>query len=62
MSFVSCTKCDWCQDDFWSENYNPIKSQMEYLSGLIEKAIDKENPQREITANKFISRPVIIIF
>lgn len=26
MSFVYCQNCDWQQDDFWSESYNPFNA------------------------------------
>lgn len=26
MAFLHCHECDWEQDDFWDEHYNPIKS------------------------------------
>ena len=26
MAFIYCSKCDWQQDDFYSEHYNPAKS------------------------------------
>ncbi len=25
MSYLHCHACDWSQDDFWSESYNPIR-------------------------------------
>ena len=47
MGFVHCTRCDFEQDDFWNESYNPIKSQVSWWEEIISQAIDKENPQRE---------------
>jgi len=41
MAFVYCNNCNWCQDDFWSETYNPL----DYLAGwkfiLLESDLDK---------------------
>ena len=31
MSFVYCQRCDWGQDDFWSESYNPIQCILESI-------------------------------
>jgi len=53
--FIHCTKCDWCQDDFWSEEYNPVRREMERLSKLVEKAIDKENPEREYKTDRIMA-------
>jgi len=34
MAFIHCHHCNWGQDDFWSESYNPIKG-LRYLEELL---------------------------
>lgn len=38
--FVYCRKCGWNQDDFWSDNYNPLKSLMDWKEMLLDPMQD----------------------
>ena len=50
--FIYCSRCDWNQDDFWSDDYNPIEKNAENLAELIKKAIDQEQPQRLVSTDR----------
>jgi len=41
MAFLHCHKCGWEQDDFWSENYNPIKSLQDWMKDLLTKDLEE---------------------
>lgn len=34
MAFIYCSKCDWQQDDFYSEHYNPAKHMLTWNRNL----------------------------
>jgi len=34
--FVHCVDCDWEQDDFWSKDYNPLKSLLDWEENLLD--------------------------
>jgi hypothetical protein len=43
MAFVYCSKCDWSQDDFWSDRYNPFQYLNEaWSSKLIKYRLDDQ--------------------
>jgi hypothetical protein len=44
MAFVYCRQCGWEQDDFWSEDYNPFKSLMDWKDVLLNAL--KEPPEK----------------
>lgn len=44
MSYIRCTKCDYSQDDFYHEGYNPAKYLMDWNESLISDEIDKLFP------------------
>jgi hypothetical protein len=62
MAFVRCSRCDWEQDDFWTENYDPIKSQSTYWVELISKAIQEKDPQRMISMDRTIAMNMGVSF
>lgn len=40
--FVYCRECEWSQDDFWDEGYNPFKFMYEnYTEDLLTKDLDE---------------------
>ena len=47
MSYLHCHSCDFSQDDFWSESYNPITSIQDFKDNLFksdfydESSLDK---------------------
>jgi len=44
MAYIRCFDCDWNQDDFWTEDYNPIISIFHWKDNFLEylkKSIDK---------------------
>lgn len=43
--FVRCRDCGWEQDDFWSQEYNPIKS-LEFAKDRLMEALMKPPPAR----------------
>ena len=47
MAFVSCKACDWSQDDFWDEHYNPIR----VLARLEPQLLDFENLDEQFTGD-----------
>jgi len=52
---IHCAKCDWSQDNFWTENYNTIKSQVEGWNEIIAKAIDEKSPQRNVIIDRSVA-------
>jgi predicted nucleic-acid-binding Zn-ribbon protein len=40
--FVYCKNCDWTQDDFWSKDYNPIRSLLTWEEALFGDKIDTQ--------------------
>ena len=45
MAFLHCHNCDWSQDDFYNENYNPTKTLEfwnEYLFGEGKYRLDQQ--------------------
>ena len=42
MAYLHCHNCGWSQDDFWTENYNPITFlEKNYKDDLLNKDLDK---------------------
>ena len=40
--YLHCHACDWSQDDFWSESYNPIRHLLDDEEGLLDfERLDK---------------------
>lgn len=55
MAYLHCHNCNWSQDDFWDENYNPIT----FLENTFKKDLLNENLHDVIefdrhTGNDFI--------
>lgn len=40
MAYVYCRKCDWSQDDCWSESYNPFQLLLHWQKDLLTKDLD----------------------
>ena len=40
MAHVYCPECNWSQDDWWSEDYNPIKCLDHCAETLLTKPLD----------------------
>jgi len=40
--YAHCHNCGWSQDDFWSENYNPIERLQNWEDTLLENGLDEE--------------------
>ena len=57
MSFVRCEQCDWSQDDFWDEHYNPLKSLLDWQEALLTKDLD--DPTCEIDGKRATVRNAI---
>lgn len=36
MAYLHCHDCGWGQDDFWNEDYNPIRSLFSWEQDLLE--------------------------
>jgi len=56
--FLHCHNCEWEQDDFWSEGYNPIDG-LKHLKELIFKNLDDvyleaDGPQPALTYREYI--------
>jgi hypothetical protein len=45
MSYVHCHNCDWSQDDFYHEGYNPAKYLMSWNDFLFGKRHDRIDKQ-----------------
>ena len=41
MAYLHCHDCDWQQDDFWSAQYNPIRSLLDYEQDLLGDNLDE---------------------
>ena len=41
MAYLHCHNCDFSQDDFWDEHYNPVDSLKEWKNSLFEGSFDK---------------------
>ncbi len=41
MAYLHCHACTWSQDDFWNENYNPIKYFQNDLDNLLNGDLDQ---------------------
>ncbi len=46
MAFVHCHNCDWEQDDFWSWEYNPLRSLVREILGNFRPRIIDGDPPR----------------
>lgn len=40
MAFLHCHSCDWSQDDFWDETYNPMRWLLTWEKELLTKDLD----------------------
>lgn len=45
MAYLHCHSCDWSQDDFYDEHYNPAKYLMNWNEYLFGKKIDERDQQ-----------------
>jgi len=36
MAYAHCHKCNWSQDDFWDEGYNPIRYLLNWEEDLLD--------------------------
>lgn len=54
--FLYCHNCNWEQDDFWDENYNPLR----YLLSWEKDLLDFEKLDNEICYNNKTYREAII--
>lgn len=58
MAFAHCPECGWSQDDFWSEDYNPIERLRFWEKQLLDTGLDttwdgdRSMTYREIIASK----------
>ena len=43
MSYLHCHSCDFSQDDFWSEGYNPITSIQDFEENLFKEDFYEES-------------------
>jgi len=41
MAYLHCHSCDWSQDDFYDDNYNPAKYLLTWNKYLVSNDIDK---------------------
>lgn len=41
MAFLHCHNCDWLQDDFWDESYNPIRHLLVWERDLLNRNLDE---------------------
>lgn len=41
MAYLHCNNCDFSQDDFWSESYNPMKSVLDWENNLLNQDIEE---------------------
>jgi len=66
--FLHCHNCNWEQDDFWDQHYNPARSVLDWESELINNDLNqyvkletKEQMQlREIIAKEFEKKAYLI--
>lgn len=42
MAYAHCHNCDWGQDDFWDENYNPVRFLLQFEDELLNDDLEKE--------------------
>lgn len=45
MAYLHCHNCDWSQDDFYSNGYNPAKYLMDWNDSLFGDRFDKLDKQ-----------------
>lgn len=45
--FLSCHACNWSQDDYWDERYNPIRRDLTWEHDLLAKSLDGPFPDAE---------------
>lgn len=46
MAYLHCHNCNWSQDDFWDESYNPITFiEKNYTKELLEEPLDRITKQ-----------------
>ena len=41
MAYLHCHKCGWQQDDFWDEQYNPLRSLLNWEDSLLKSRLDE---------------------
>ena len=56
MVYIYCKKCNWSQDDFWSKNYNPLKSLLDWEEALFSEKMDTQFS----THSEFVARRGIL--
>lgn len=62
MAYLHCHNCGWSQDDFWSEDYNPLNNDVIRWLGeaLMRDTIESDEGPRvgviEIDSRMFVSR------
>lgn len=55
MTFIYCKECEWGQDDFWNEQYNPFDSLM-YWKEILIKSLELPPEKRVFTCDiEFVS-------
>lgn len=42
MAFAYCPKCEWEQDDFWRDTYNPLRCLLSDEADLLNKPLDEK--------------------
>jgi len=40
-AFVHCHECEWSQDDFWHDGYNPVRFLLNWEKELLGENLDK---------------------
>jgi hypothetical protein len=57
MAYVHCHNCDFSQDDYWCESYNPIRWLLNWEKDLLSQKLDEvpdwsegNKPWRELLA------------
>ena len=56
MSYLHCHKCGWSQDDFWDENYNPIRFLLNWENELLNEKFYQDFPNEERTYQEIIAQ------
>jgi len=60
IMYVHCADCDWEQDDFWSESYNPIKSLQDWQETLLDfETLDQPAASNVDTGLDLTNRQVV---
>ena len=42
MAYLHCHSCEWQQDDFWNNVYNPIRYLLNWEDDLLTKNLDEQ--------------------